>query len=237
NAPISSPNGTTNGFMTQAARVQGPQSFNFAEMHRELNGVQARLQAAPHADWSADFAKHQTAAAPGAATADFERAFMHATPPGSAQMNLTGPMHMYRPAVAGPMASRQANWAEQFHQSGHLAASASQLSAPEIATASSDPMAMAFNEARMYSMPHHGPAMMMNMNPMANPMMAAHRPMVYPQQVADGQATISGNQVVSSGKGKQVELDSATAQTADGPTWATEFEKRADALVDREAAT
>ncbi|KAJ2660939.1 hypothetical protein IWW48_002644 [Coemansia sp. RSA 1200] len=295
NGPTSSPSGTANGFMTQAARVQGPQSFNFAEMHRELNGVQARLQAAPHADWSADFAKHQTATAPGAATADFERAFMHATPPGPAQMNLTGPMHMYRPSVAGPMASRQANWAEQFHQTGHLAASASQVSAPETAAASSDPMAMAFNEARMYSMPHHGPAMMMNMNPMANPMMAAHRPMVYPQQVgentrqkeygaaeqsvlqdgshhddslaqtaaqilesvsgsanpklkdsaffsfmqqvADGQATISGDQVVSSGKGKQVELDSATAQTADGPTWATEFEKRADELVDREAAT
>ncbi|KAJ2558132.1 hypothetical protein EV175_000937 [Coemansia sp. RSA 1933] len=217
--------------------------------------------------------------------AEFERAFAHtgpAGPVGPAQMNPAGPMHMH-PRAAGPM-GRQANWAEQFQQPGRQQQAAA--ATPETATMSPDPMAMAFNEARMYSMMPHGPNMMMN------PMMTAYRPMMqqqhqpqqvggqmhqiaehnalqaestrdgelaktaaqilesvsgsanpkfkdseffsFMQQLADGQANISGDQVVSNAKGKQAEQNSTTA---DGPTWATEFEKRAGELVDREAAS
>ncbi|KAJ2853093.1 hypothetical protein GGI22_005007, partial [Coemansia erecta] len=279
--PVPSPNATANGFMAQAGRTHGPGSFSFSEMHRELNSVQA----GPPADWSADFAKHQTvtAAAPGASMVEFERAFAHTIPAGPAQMNPAVPMHMH-PIAAGSIAGRQANWADQFrHPSSYQTA----IAAPETATAGPDPMAMAFSEARMYSMMPHGPNMMMN------PMMAAHRPMMmmqqqpqvggqinqaaertalqdrfshdedlaktaaqilesvsgsanpkfkdsaffsFMQQLADGQATISGDQIVSSAKGKHAEQNSATAD-ADGPTWATEFEKRADELVGREAAS
>ncbi|KAJ2387711.1 hypothetical protein GGI23_006212, partial [Coemansia sp. RSA 2559] len=267
--------------MAQAGRTHGPGSFSFSEMHRELNSVQA----GPPADWSADFAKHQTvtAVAPGASMVEFERAFAHTIPAGPAQMNPAVPMHMH-PIAAGSIAGRQANWADQFrHPSSYQTA----IAAPETATAGPDPMAMAFSEARMYSMMSHGPNMMMN------PMMAAHRPMMmmqqqpqvggqinqaaertalqdrfshdedlaktaaqilesvsgsanpkfkdsaffsFMQQLADGQATISGDQIVSSAKGKHAEQNSATAD-ADGPTWATEFEKRADELVGREAAS
>ncbi|KAJ2212625.1 hypothetical protein EV179_004529 [Coemansia sp. RSA 487] len=282
NGPTPSPNAMANEFMAQGGRTQGLGSFSFSDMHRELSSVQAR----PRADWSADFAKHQAAATSGASMADFERAFAYSGPAGRAQMNPVGPMHMH-PTAAGPMAGRQANWANQFHQPGQQNAGSV---APEAAIAGPDPMAMAFSEARMYSMmPHSGPNMIMN------PMIALHRPMMQQQQVggqihqtvheetekdlsqdgssrdddlaktaaqilesvsgsanpkfkdseffsfmqqlADGQSIISGDQVVSNAKGKQAEQNGVGATATDGPTWATEFEKRADELVGREAAT
>ncbi|KAJ2837255.1 hypothetical protein FBU31_001177 [Coemansia sp. 'formosensis'] len=54
-------------------------------------------------------------------------------------------------------------------------------------------------------------------------------------QLADRQAIISGDQVVTGQKGKQAESQAVSA--ASGPTWATEFERRAEELVNRESAT
>ncbi|KAJ2309803.1 hypothetical protein IWW54_003536 [Coemansia sp. RSA 2705] len=252
------------------AMAQGPNAYNFAEMRHELGGVQARPQA-PAASWSADFARLQ--AAPGAASssAELERAFALAnTRPGA--MHPAAPMHMR------PMVGPHTGWAEQFHQP---AAQTPAVTAAPTATMQPNPMAMAFNEARMYSMP--GPGMMSPM--MHQPMM--HQPMMRPpmmqqqqqqqqvggaaqqstsadaavanddlartaaqildsvrdsanpkfkdseflsfmKQLADKQATIDGDQVVAADKQKQAETG--------GPTWATEFEKRADELINRESA-
>ncbi|ORX66971.1 TPR-like protein [Linderina pennispora] len=260
NGPVQSPNMMANEFMMQQNRTQGPGAFNFAEMHRELNTVQGK-QPAP-ADWAADFQRHQ-----GPANADFERAFARAGP---APMVPAGPMQMR------PMAAQQ-GWAEQFH---HQPAASQAAAAPvqQEPVVRHDPMAMAFNEARMYSM-MPGPGMMMhNMMPMqhqqqvggtaqqtevtaeqkqaasepveraddelartaakildsvsdtANPKFRNSEFLSLMQQLADGQATINGDQVVQTEKGKQAETTAAQ-----GPTWATEFEKRADELVNREA--
>ncbi|KAI9504206.1 hypothetical protein BX070DRAFT_223645 [Coemansia spiralis] len=265
--PAPSPNAMANEFMAQAGKAHGPGSFNFSEMHRELNGVQARPQM-PHGGWSAEFAKHQIATTSGASIADFERAFAH-TGTGPAAMGPTGRMHM-RPPALQPIGAAQAS------------------TAAEAAVMQPNPMAMAFNEARMYSMMSHGP------NMMAHPMVAPHQPMTqqqvgdsvqqlnyeaskqdtlqdtstlndnaglaktaaqilesvsdsanpkfknseffsFMQQLANGQATINGDQVISNNKGKQAD-QSSVAIAAGGPTWATEFEKRADDLVNREAA-
>ncbi|KAJ1667218.1 hypothetical protein GGF38_002799, partial [Coemansia sp. RSA 25] len=279
NGPIASPGAATPAdYMALANKPQqqqGPGSFNFAEMHRELGGALAN-SSAPQVDWSADFARHQaarTGAGGGGGHAEFEHAFARAG---------TGPMmHMH------PMARQQANWAEQFHQPARQAAS---LAPPASVAATTvpmrpDPMAMAFNEARMYSM-LPGPGMMMpQMMPQqwqqqqqqvggtaeqsslnataqasdlpdtlstnddladtasqilesvrnsANPKFKNSEFFSFMHQLADRQATISGDQIVTEQKGKQAEPQALSA--ASGPTWATEFEKRADELVNREAA-
>ncbi|KAJ1998499.1 hypothetical protein H4R26_005438 [Coemansia thaxteri] len=142
-------------------------------------------------------------------------------------------------------------------------------------------MAMAFNEARMYSMmPGPGVAMMPRMmaaqqqpqqqvggsveQPLlgstqassqldlaaandglaetaaqilasvrntANPKFKSSDFVSFMHQLADRQATISGDQVVANQKGKQPEPQAAAV--ANGPTWASEFEKRAEELVNR----
>ncbi|KAJ1954940.1 hypothetical protein GGI12_005678, partial [Dipsacomyces acuminosporus] len=103
NAPIGSPNVMANEFMAQAGRVQGPGSFNFTDMHRELNTVHTKPGVAPPSDWSADFARHQ-AASGAVAHPEFERAFAGVAGPGPspAMMGPAGPMHA-RPIVGGPM--------------------------------------------------------------------------------------------------------------------------------------
>ncbi|KAJ2884533.1 hypothetical protein H4R27_002034 [Coemansia aciculifera] len=276
NGPIASPGvATAADFMAHANKSQGPGSFNFAEMHRELGG-------APQADWSADFARHQ-AARPGAGSghAELEHAFVRAgAGPGPLMGPQAGPMMQMH-----PMARQQANWAEQFHQpaSQAPAAAAATVTAPM----RPDPMAMAFNEARMYSM-MPGPGMMvpqmMAAQPMpqqwqhqqhqqvggaaeqtllnasdpqdmlstnddlaetasqilesvrnsANPKFKNSEFFSFMHQLADRQATISGDQVVTNQKGKQAEPQALSATS--GPTWATEFEKRAEELINRESA-
>ncbi|KAJ2866274.1 hypothetical protein GGH94_001639 [Coemansia aciculifera] len=278
NGPIASPGvATAADFMAHANKSQGPGSFNFAEMHRELGG-------APQADWSADFARHQ-AACPGAGSghAELEHAFVRAgAGPGPLMGPQAGPMMQMH-----PMARQQANWAEQFHQPASQApAAAATVAAPM----RPDPMAMAFNEARMYSM-MPGPGMMvpqmMAAQPMpqqwqhqqhqqhqqvggaaeqtllnasdpqdmlstnddlaetasqilesvcnsANPKFKNSEFFSFMHQLADRQATISGDQVVTNQKGKQAEPQALSATS--GPTWATEFEKRAEELINRESA-
>ncbi|KAI8323978.1 TPR-like protein [Martensiomyces pterosporus] len=68
----------------------------------------------------------------------------------------------------------------------------------------------------------------------ANPKFKNSEFFSFMQQLADGQATISGDKVVTSDKGKQADQQGIAA--ASGPTWATEFEKRADELMNRESA-
>ncbi|KAJ1820664.1 hypothetical protein LPJ75_000893 [Coemansia sp. RSA 2598] len=272
-------NAMANEFMAQANKTQGPGSFNFAEMHREINGMQTK-PGAPQADWSADFARHQMAGGP---NAEFERAFAGA----GAVSGAPGPMGQM---LVRPMGAQHANWAEQFHRPAAQAAAVShaQAQAPVVAQPMMRPdaMAMAFNEARMYSM-MPGPSMMMNRPPMAyqqhqqqvgetaqqqqqeqkqqeqpelakqgdddlaktaaqildsvsgtaNPKFKQSEFFSFMQQLADGQATISGDQVVSTDKGKQAEPVQQQDQAASGPTWATEFEQRAEDLINRESVT
>ncbi|KAJ2897051.1 hypothetical protein IWW38_001843, partial [Coemansia aciculifera] len=276
NGPIASPGAATPAdFAAQANKSQqqhqGPGAFNFAEMHRELGG-------APQVDWSSDFARHQAAhAGGGGAHSELEHAF--------ARANTGSMMHMH------PMARQHANWAEQFHhqparQAATLASPASVAAAAATTVAMrADPMAMAFNEARMYSM-MPGPGMMRpQMMPQqwqqqqqvggaaeqsqmnattahvsdlpdvlstnddladtasqilesvrntANPKFKNSEFFSFMHQLADRQATISGDQVITDQKGKQADPQ---ALAASGPTWATEFEKRAGELVNREVVT
>ncbi|KAJ2719483.1 hypothetical protein GGI07_005181, partial [Coemansia sp. Benny D115] len=263
NTPVAAPNVMANEFLAQANRTQGPGSFNFAEMHREINGMQVRPNVS-QGDWSADFARHQ-AAAPGGSNAELEMAFARAGPMAGA----LGPMHHMRPL--GP---QQAGWAEQFHRAAPVQAQSQAPVHQAQAPMRPDPMAMAFNEARMYSM-MPGPGMMMHRPPMmlnqqhqqqqkqqqqkgeedvqqpadtasqddlaktaaqilgsvrdtANPKFKKSEFFSFMQQLADGQATIKGDQVVTDAKGKQAEA---------GPTWASEFDQRAEDLINREAAT
>ncbi|KAJ2705721.1 hypothetical protein FB645_002211 [Coemansia sp. IMI 203386] len=260
-------NAMANEFMAQANKTQGPGSFNFAEMHREINGMQA-TPGAPQADWSADFARHQMASG---GNADFERAFAGA---------VNGAPRPMGQMLMRPMGAQHANWAEQFHRpaaqvpaASHAAAQAPIVAQPMMRP---DAMAMAFNEARMYSM-MPGPGMMMNRPPMAyqqqqvgetaqqqtedakasdddlartaaqildsvrdtaNPKFKQSEFFSFMQQLADGQATISGDQIVATDKGKQAEPVSAQQdQATSGPTWATEFEQRAEELINRESVT
>ncbi|KAJ1723784.1 hypothetical protein LPJ53_001901 [Coemansia erecta] len=272
-----------NEFMAhQQHQQQGPGSFNFAEMHRELSSAQAK-PGTPQADWSADFARHQMTGGSGggAGSAEFERAFArpgHMGPP-------VGPMQMR------PMGGQHSNWAEQFHRPAVQSASTShvQQQGPVVRP---DPMAMAFNEARMYSMGGPG-MMMMNRPPMlyqqqqhqqqvggtaqqqqqeqeqeqlesaepgaskddlartaaqildsvrdtANPKFKQSEFFSFMQQLADGQATIDGDQVVRTDKGKQADTTAQRQQqdaASAGPTWATEFERRAEELINRESET
>ncbi|KAJ2197402.1 hypothetical protein IW144_002435 [Coemansia sp. RSA 522] len=263
NAPAASP-----GVMSANAGTQGPGTFNFTEMRHELGGMQARPMVSG-ADWSADFARHQ-AAGPATGNADLERAFMQAGA-------RPGPMHAGAPMHMRPMVGPHAGWAEQFHQPAVQAPASTAASA---AAVQANPMAMAFNEARMYSMMPgpmmHQPMMhqpMMHQPMMQQPMM--HQPMMsqqqvgataqqtadvttgddlaktaaqildsvrnsanpkfkdseffsFMQQLADKQATIDGEQIITGDAQKQAETS--------GPTWATEFEKRADELINRESA-
>ncbi|KAJ1820733.1 hypothetical protein LPJ60_003044 [Coemansia sp. RSA 2675] len=279
NGPIATPGvaAAAVDFKAQSNKSQMPGAFDFADMHRELSG-------APRADWSADFARHQ-AARPGASGghAELEHAFARA---GTGLRPLAGPpagpmMQMH------PMARQQANWAEQFHQPAGQTSAATAAAATAVPMRP-DPMAMAFNEARMYSM-MPGPGMMIPAQPMthqwqhqrqqqevggateqillhdsaqvsdsqnmistnddlaetasqilesvrssANPKFKNSEFFSFMHQLADRQATISGDQVVASQKGKQSEPQAVSA--ASGPTWATEFEKRAEELVNRESA-
>ncbi|KAJ2378300.1 hypothetical protein IW150_000883, partial [Coemansia sp. RSA 2607] len=274
-----------NEFMAhQQQQHQGPGSFNFAEMHRELNGVQAK-PGTPQADWSADFARHQIAGGSGGAAghAEFERAF--------ARPGLMGPP--VGPMQMRPMGGQHSNWAEQFHRPAVQSASTSQVQ-QQAPVVRHDPMAMAFNEARMHSMMGGPGMMMMNRPPMmyqqqqqqpqqvggtaqqqqqqeqanqqeqlesaetaaskddlartaaqilnsvrdtANPKFKQSEFFSFMQQLADGQATIEGDQVVKTDKGKQAESAQQQDTTSAGPTWATEFERRAEELVNRESAT
>ncbi|KAJ2351285.1 hypothetical protein GGF43_004075 [Coemansia sp. RSA 2618] len=181
------------------------------------------------------------------------------------------------------MIGPHSGWAEQFHQPAAQAQAQAQTQAPVSTAAPAaamqpNPMAMAFNEARMYSM-MPGPGMGMMHQPMMHQPMMHQQQMQQPvqqqqqvggtaqqaanvtsdddlartaaqiletvrdspnpkfknseffsfmQQLADKQATIDGDQVVTGDKQKQAETS--------GPTWATEFEKRADELVNRESA-
>ncbi|KAJ2100036.1 hypothetical protein GGI09_002477 [Coemansia sp. S100] len=278
NGPIASPGvATAADFMAQANKSQGPGAFNFAEMHRELGG-------APQADWSADFARHQ-AARPGG-HAELEHAFARAgTGPGPLMGPPVGPMMQMH-----PMARQQANWAEQFHHPASQASATAAAAAAVTAPMRPDPMAMAFNEARMYSM-MPGPGMMVpqmmaaqtmpqqwqqqqqqvggaaeqtllsattqasdpqdmlspnddlaetasqileSVSNSANPKFKNSEFFSFMHQLVDRQATISGDQVITNQKGKQAESQTATATS--GPTWATEFEKRAEELINRESA-
>ncbi|KAJ2453457.1 hypothetical protein EV183_002210 [Coemansia sp. RSA 2336] len=263
------------------AASAGPNAFDFSQMRHELGGAQVRPMA-PGADWSADFARHQASPAMANSSAEFERAFTHANVrPGPIP---GAPMHMR------PMAGPHTGWAEQFHQpapqaAASTSAAAAAAAAQPVASMQPNPMAMAFNEARMYSM-MPGPGPMMHQPMMHQPIM--HRPMMqqqqqqqqqvggaaqqetatsesaqadalasndelaktaeqilqsmrssanpkfkssdflsFMQQLADKQATIEGDQVVTNDKQKQSETS--------GPTWATEFEKRADELINRES--
>ncbi|KAJ1943911.1 hypothetical protein GGF37_002436 [Kickxella alabastrina] len=276
NVPVASPQTMGNEFMAQANRTQGPGAFNFVDMHREINGAHTK-SSVPQADWSADFARHQAAGVgSGSGHAELEHVFARPGA-GPAPMNPAGPMHHMR-----PMAGQQANWAEQFHHPAVQAQSAVQAPA-NAAVMRPDPMAMAFNEARMYSM-MSGPGMMLQRPPMtayqqqqqvggtaqqqmpkisnvseqlsetasnadlaktaaqildsmsqsANPKFKQSDFFSFMHQLADGQATISGNQVVANEKGKQAALQQDAV--SNGPTWATEFERRAEELVNREAA-
>ncbi|KAJ2159435.1 hypothetical protein GGF46_003034 [Coemansia sp. RSA 552] len=257
NAPAASPNAMAESFLAQANRPQGAAGpFGFGDMRHELNAAQAKL-AAPHSDWSTDFARHQSSPMAPGAHAGLERAFAQAA---------GGPMHA-RPMAAQPVVGPHTGWAEQFHRP---AAPVSASAGPAAATAASlqpNPIAMAFNEARMYSMAP-GPGMMRPMmapplvqqqqqqvgdtaqqeaddlaktaaqildsvRDSANPKFKSSEFFSFMQQLADGQATVDGDQVVASGKGKQAEQASTSASAA-GPTWATEFEKRADELVNRQ---
>ncbi|KAJ2493427.1 hypothetical protein IWW37_000516 [Coemansia sp. RSA 2050] len=280
NGPIATPGvaAAAADFKAQPNKLQTLGAFDFADMHRELSG-------APLANWSADFARHQ-AARPGASSghAEFEHAFARA---GTGFQPLAGPsagpmMQMH------PMARQQANWAEQFHQPAGLTSAAAAAAATTTVHMRPDPMAMAFNEARMYSM-MPGPGMMMPTQPMthqwqqqrqqqqevggavkqttlhdsaqvsdsqsmistnsdlaetasqilesvrntANPKFKNSEFFSLMHQLADRQATISGDRVVASQKGKESEPQAESA--ASGPTWATEFEKRAEELVNRES--
>ncbi|KAJ2849663.1 hypothetical protein IWW36_002467 [Coemansia brasiliensis] len=240
-------------------------------MRHELGGAQAR-PIAPGADWSTDFTRHQVSPAMGNSSAELERAFAHANVRPGPIPNPGAPMHM-RP-IAGP----HAGWAEQFHQPASQAAASTAIAAAQpVASMQPNPMAMAFNEARMYSM-MSGPGPMMHQPMMHRPMVqqqqqqvggtAQQQPAIsessqadvlannddlaktaaqilqsmrdsanpkfksseffsFMQQLADKQATIEGDQVVTNDKQKQSE--------ASGPTWATEFEKRADELISRES--
>ncbi|KAJ2871543.1 hypothetical protein FB639_004459, partial [Coemansia asiatica] len=263
-------NAMANEFMAQANKTHGSGSFSFAEMHREINGIQAK-PGTPQADWSADFAQHQMT---GGTHAEFERAFAGSSSVSGAPRPMMGPM-LVRPMGA----AQHANWAEQFHRSAVQAPAVSQAQAQTPIAAQPmmrpDAMAMAFNEARMYSM-MPGPGMMMNRPPMAyqqqqvgetaqqqeenaktgndsdlartaaqildsvsgsaNPKFKQSEFFSFMQQLADGQATISGDQVVATDKGKQAE-PMQQDQTASGPTWATEFEQRAEDLINRESVT
>ncbi|KAJ2811966.1 hypothetical protein GGI24_006748, partial [Coemansia furcata] len=69
----------------------------------------------------------------------------------------------------------------------------------------------------------------------ANPKFKNSEFFSFMHQLADRQAIISGDQVVTGQKGKQAESQAVSA--ASGPTWATEFERRAEELVNRESAT
>ncbi|KAJ2769558.1 hypothetical protein IWQ56_002502, partial [Coemansia nantahalensis] len=251
------------GPMAQAVRPPGMGAFNFADMRQQLGNAPA-----PHAGWAADFAHHHAAGVAPAGQAEFEQAF--------ARSSSAAAVPLVRPAP--PVAMRPfANWVEQFHRPIAHEPAATASAAP-VATMGPSPMAMAFNEARMYSM-MPGPGMAMPytrpMLPMqqqqqqqqvggaaqqsaessvqegirddslaqtaaqildavsgsANPKLKDSEFMSFMQQLAQGQATIAGDKIVaSSDKGKQAEVAAA------GPTWATEFEKRAEQLVSREAA-
>ncbi|KAJ2780781.1 hypothetical protein H4R18_003249 [Coemansia javaensis] len=262
NAPAASPAAAAEGLQAQGVRPQGPGPFNFGDMRHQLGGIQAR----PPADWSADFARHQHHAAgmappPPASHAELERAFARAA---------GGPA--LRPAM--PI-SPHAAWADQFQRAPAVqalpagtAAAAAAAATVAAVPAGPSPMALAFNEARMYT-PMMGPGMAMppmayaqqqqqqqqrqqvgdsvdaaeqgdglalaaaqvldSVRGSANPKFKSSEFLSFMQQLADGHATIAGDKVVASDKGKQ-------AEAVGGPTWATEFERRAEELVGREGA-
>ncbi|KAI9482299.1 hypothetical protein BX667DRAFT_466442 [Coemansia mojavensis] len=229
NAPASAANPMANS--------TGPNAFDFSQMRHELGGAQVRPMA-PGADWSADFVRHQASPAMGNSSAELERAFAHANVrpspiPGA-------PMHMR------PMTGPHAGWAEQFHQPAPQAtASTSAAAAQPVASMQPNPMAMAFNEAPAQqetatSEPAQADALASNddlaktaeqiiqsMRNSANPKFKSSEFFSFMQQLADKQATIEGDQVVANDKQKHT--------VASGPTWATEFEKRADELINRES--
>ncbi|KAJ1732765.1 hypothetical protein LPJ61_001902 [Coemansia biformis] len=277
------------GPMVHTARPQGAGPFNFADMRHQLGGAQPRPMA-PHADWAVDFARHQAAGAAPASHAELEQAFARS---GMLPMSAGAPVLM-RPAAPLPAMGQHAGWAEQFHQPAAQGLASTGLAVPAAAAAATatamhpSPMALAFNEARMYSMmpgpgmamPHMMPAPLMAQQQQqqqqvrgaarlhagqpaqveaqvrpavdddglaqaaaqvldavrgsANPKLKSSEFMSFMQQLADGQATIAGDKVVAGDKGKQAEQHTSAA--ASGPTWATEFEKRAEELLDREAA-
>ncbi|KAJ2712691.1 hypothetical protein H4R19_002625 [Coemansia spiralis] len=260
---VQPPSTASPGPMAQAVRPPGAGPFSFADMRQQLGSVPA-----PHANWAADFAQHQAAGVAPVSHAELERAFVHSGGGGAG-------MPLMRPAPPMAAMGPHANWAEQFHRPA-AQASTSAASAVPAATMGPSPMAMAFNEARMYSMmpgpsmamPYMRPALPMQQQqpqqqvggavqhstgPLAheglqddslaqtaaqildavggsaNPKLKSSEFMSFMQQLAAGQATIAGDKIVTSDKGKQAE------QAAAGPTWATEFEKRAEQLVHREA--
>ncbi|PIA16969.1 TPR-like protein [Coemansia reversa NRRL 1564] len=237
-------NATTGALMAQTRTPQGLNPFNFAEMHRELGGSRVRPPMAPQAAWAADFAQHQMA---NGSHADLERAFTQAS---SGRVQGSHPVWADQPRhtntqMSGVAASMPPNpMALAFNDTRmHSMMPGPGLMQPGMAAGY--PMQFQPLQQQQQQQEQQGVSrqdgdlaktaaqILGSVSDSANPKLKDSEFFSLMRQLADGKATVAGDQVVASDKARQ-----DSAQTiGNEPTWATEFEKRADELIARENAS